>query len=89
MTEASDSQDIAVLQQEAQEFRTRYEQIREEIGKAIVGQQRVVETVMAGMFSGGHVLLEGVPGLGKTELVKALSHILALEFKPSEAITRS
>lgn len=81
MTEASDSQDIAVLQQEAQEFRTRYEQIREEIGKAIVGQQRVVETVMAGMFSGGHVLLEGVPGLGKTELVKALSHILALEFK--------
>ena len=47
----------------------------------IVGQDRVIEAVLTAMFCGGNVLLEGVPGLGKTELVKALSSLLGLEFR--------
>ena len=47
----------------------------------IVGQQRVVEATLTAIFCGGNVLLEGVPGLGKTELVKALSRVLELDFR--------
>ena len=47
----------------------------------IVGQARVVEAALTAIFCGGNVLLEGVPGLGKTELVKALSRVLELEFR--------
>lgn len=80
------SQDIstdvpAVLQEEADRFKSNYAAAREEVGKMIVGQERVVEATLTAMFSGGNVLLEGVPGLGKTELVKALSRVLDLEFR--------
>ncbi|MFN9721427.1 MAG: AAA family ATPase, partial [Planctomycetota bacterium] len=51
------------------------------VGKVIVGQQRVVEAALTALLCGGNVLLEGVPGLGKTELVKALSGVLKLDFK--------
>ena len=47
----------------------------------IVGQERIVEAALTAIFCGGNVLLEGVPGLGKTELVKALSRVLDLEFR--------
>jgi MoxR-like ATPase len=47
----------------------------------IVGQTRVVEAALTAIFCGGNVLLEGVPGLGKTELVKALSRVLELDFR--------
>jgi MoxR-like ATPase len=56
------------------------QRLREEIGRAIVGQQAVVEQVLACCLAGGHVLLEGVPGLGKTLLVKALAKTFAGEF---------
>lgn len=72
--------DIQQLEQEALEFRNAYVAAREEIGKVIVGQTRVVDTVLTAIFAGGNVLLEGVPGLGKTELIKALSQTLDLEF---------
>ncbi len=62
-------------------FRHDYSRLREEIGSVIVGQDRVVESVLTAMFCGGNVLLEGVPGLGKTELVKSLSRVLDLEFR--------
>jgi MoxR-like ATPase len=55
--------------------------MREEVGKIIVGQEAVVEGVLTALLCGGNVLLEGVPGLGKTELVKTLSKILDLDFK--------
>jgi len=56
------------------------QRVREEIGRAIVGQKTVVEQVLACCLAGGHVLLEGVPGLGKTLLVKALAKTFAGEF---------
>jgi MoxR-like ATPase len=57
------------------------QQVREAVGRVIVGQQDVIDGVLTGLFAGGHVLLEGVPGLGKTLLVKTLGDILALQFR--------
>ncbi len=54
--------------------------IRQEIGKALVGQQDIVDQVLAALLASGHVLVEGVPGLGKTLLVKALSTAFAGSF---------
>jgi MoxR-like ATPase len=69
------------LQAEADAFRKDYALMREEVAKVIVGQERVVEGALAAIVCGGNVLLEGVPGLGKTELVKTLSRVLDLEFR--------
>ncbi|MEZ4430957.1 MAG: AAA family ATPase [bacterium] len=52
--------------------------LRAALGRVIVGQREVIEGVLVGLLAGGHVLLEGVPGLGKTLLVKALGRALAL-----------
>lgn len=71
----------AQLQAEADQFRTEFQSVRDAVGKVIVGQQRVVEATLTALLCGGNVLLEGVPGLGKTELVKALSQVLKLDFK--------
>jgi MoxR-like ATPase len=54
--------------------------VREEIGKIIVGQQEVVDGVLICLLAGGHVLLEGVPGLGKTTLLRTLSRVLHLKY---------
>src|SRR5450755_5152364 len=56
------------------------EQVRQEIGKVIVGQGDVVDGVLICLLSGGHVLLEGVPGLGKTTLLRTLSRVLDLRY---------
>lgn len=68
------------LQAEANQFRTEFQSIRDSVGQVIVGQERVVEATLTAILCGGNVLLEGVPGLGKTELVKALSRVLKLDF---------
>lgn len=73
--------DADQLQDEARKFQHDFDLARSTIGKVIVGQQRVVEAALVAIFSGGNVLLEGVPGLGKTELVKALSRVLDLDFR--------
>ena len=70
-----------LLLEEAKKFQQDYDLVRTTIGKLIVGQQRVIEAALVAIFSGGNVLLEGVPGLGKTELVKALSRVLDLDFR--------
>lgn len=54
--------------------------LREQIGKAFVGQGAVIDSVLVALLSGGHVLLEGVPGLGKTLLVKAISKAVGGKF---------
>ncbi len=73
--------DTTVLQAEADQFQQNYAAACEEVGKVIVGQDRVVEAALTALFCGGNVLLEGVPGLGKTELVKAMSQVLDLDFR--------
>ncbi len=62
------------------EFRRCHAALREEIGKVIVGQDAIVEGVLTAVLAGGHVLLEGVPGLGKTLLVRILGQVLDLSF---------
>jgi len=57
-----------------------FSRLKEAIAGVIVGQSRVVEVALWGLLSGGHVLLEGVPGLGKTLLVRTLAHALGLSF---------
>jgi MoxR-like ATPase len=73
--------DPAQLQAEAERFRADFQQLRETVGTVIVGQRRVVEGVLTAIIAGGNVLLEGVPGLGKTELVKTLARVLDLDFR--------
>jgi MoxR-like ATPase len=66
---------------EVQQFVTTFALIRAEVGKFIVGQQQLVEDVLMAIVAGGHVLLEGVPGLGKTALVHCVSDALHLKFR--------
>src|SRR5437763_8868733 len=54
--------------------------VREEIGKVIVGQKDVIDGVLICLIAGGHVLLEGVPGLGKTTLLRTLARVLDLHY---------
>jgi MoxR-like ATPase len=61
-------------------FRERFQRIAAEVGKVIVGHREVIHDVLLCLFCGGHALLEGVPGLGKTLLVKTLSRCLDLRF---------
>ena len=66
--------------EQIEKFREVYNGLREEIGKVIVGQQEIVDGTLNALFANGHVLLEGVPGLGKTLLVSTLSQVLDLSF---------
>jgi MoxR-like ATPase len=59
---------------------TQLKKVRDEIGKIIVGQQPVVDGVLTCLLAGGHVLLEGVPGLGKTTLLRTLARVLQLKY---------
>jgi MoxR-like ATPase len=61
-------------------FRNAYATLRAEIAKVLVGQDQIVESTVIALFAGGHVLLEGVPGLGKTLLVRTLGEVLDLSF---------
>ena len=63
-----------------QSFRQTWDALRAEIGKVMVGADPIVEGTLTAIFAGGHVLLEGVPGLGKTLLVRTLSEVLELSF---------
>src|SRR5436853_949387 len=65
---------------QVQEFRKEYDRVYQEISKVIVGHADIVHGVLTCLFVGGHALLEGVPGLGKTLLVRTLSQVLDLQF---------
>lgn len=73
--------DEQLATKEIEKFRENFEKIRNETAKFIVGQQDVVEKVLVAIICGGHVLIEGVPGLGKTALVNTLSKVINIEFK--------
>src|SRR5690348_284966 len=70
----------ASMQQRSAEFREAYKRVKTQIGKVIVGHGDIVDGVLTCLFVGGHALLEGVPGLGKTLLVRTLSQVLDLNF---------
>src|SRR5215472_15400002 len=63
------------------EFREVFNRVETEVGRVIVGHQAVVRKVLTALFCGGHVLIEGVPGLGKTLMVKTAAEALGLSFK--------
>src|SRR5947208_15114198 len=68
------------MQKRAEEFRARYQAVRDQVGRVIVGHDDTVHGVLTCLFVGGHCLLEGVPGLGKTLLVRTLAETLSLDF---------
>ncbi len=68
------------VEQEVKAFRDEFKKLRDEVGKMIVGQHEIVEGVLVCLFAGGHALLEGVPGLGKTLLIRTLAQSLHLDF---------
>jgi len=67
--------------QAVQALNTAYRQMTEQLGRVIVGQEKVIEQVLVAMFCQGHALLVGVPGLAKTLLVSTISRVLRLSFK--------
>jgi MoxR-like ATPase len=72
--------DTAQFEAQVNAFRRDYDRVRQELKKVIVGHENIIEGVVTSLFVGGHVLLEGVPGLGKTLLVRTLSEAVQLDF---------
>src|SRR3954466_15211962 len=68
------------VHQLCENFRRDYRAVQAEIAKAIVGHTEIVDGVLTCLFVGGHALLEGVPGLGKTALIRSLAEALNLKF---------
>ena len=71
---------VEELKQQFEEFRTGFDALRSEVAKVIVGHEEIVEGTLTALIAGGHVLLEGVPGLGKTLLVRTLADALQMKF---------
>ena len=61
-------------------FKTDHDRVKAEVKKAVVGHENIIDGVLTCLFAGGHCLLEGVPGLGKTLLIRSLSQALQLKF---------
>lgn len=68
------------VEQKYEEFREAFLRIQQEVSKRIVGQKEIIEGVLICLMTGGHALLEGVPGLGKTLLIRTLHEVLDLQF---------
>ncbi|MGH7290644.1 MAG: AAA family ATPase [Myxococcota bacterium] len=73
-------QSTAQLEAAAAKFRDDYNRTKQQIQKAVVGHENIIDGVLTCLFAGGHALLEGVPGLGKTLLIRSLSQALHLQF---------
>ena len=70
----------AELDQLRRKFQADYVAVREQIGRVVVGNKSIVDGVLVCLFTGGHALLEGVPGIGKTLLIRSLAQALSLDF---------
>ena len=66
--------------QQIESFRADYAKVKQAISTVVVGNEEIIDDVLHCLFAGGHILLEGVPGIGKTLLVKTLSEVLTLHF---------
>ena len=73
--------DTINIEEKSAHFKETFKNVKDEVGKFIVGQDDIVENVLIAVCCGGHVLLEGVPGLGKTALVNTLATALELHFQ--------
>ena len=62
------------------DFRDTFAAVRREVGRVVIGHEPAVEAILTAFFAGGHVLIEGVPGIGKTLMVRALAEALSLSF---------
>jgi MoxR-like ATPase len=80
MADAKNMNDSAVAEREAERFRSTMQRLSNEVHKVVVGQDHVVQGVLSALVCDGHALLEGVPGLAKTLLVRTLAEALDLEF---------
>lgn len=69
------------LEQDINEFRRNFLRVESEVSRVLVGMPLVIRGILSAVFAGGHVLLEGVPGLGKTLLIKSISKSLGMSFK--------
>ena len=72
--------DLSRVEAAAEKFRQDYDAVKSQIARAVVGHEEVIDGVLTCLFVGGHALLEGVPGLGKTLLIRSLSEALQLTF---------
>jgi len=73
--------DVRVINELVQKQSAFIEKLNNEVGKVIIGQKAMLDRILIGMLTGGHILLEGVPGLAKTLTVKTLSDVLAMKFQ--------
>ena len=75
------NQDIEKVEQELNQLVGKINQLKKEIGKVIVGQKEVIDQIIITFLAGGHALLEGVPGLAKTLMIRTLSQAMDLKFR--------
>jgi MoxR-like ATPase len=71
---------ITELDNQVDQFKRQFSSITEQVGRRIVGNDEVIQGTLTALLAGGHVLLEGIPGLGKTQLVHTIADVLHLEF---------
>jgi MoxR-like ATPase len=69
-----------VVDRQIQAFRDQFQLVRDEISRVIVGNDEIISGVMTCLLARGHVLLEGIPGVGKTKLVQTMADVLHLKF---------
>src|SRR6267142_281066 len=70
----------SAIDQQVITFQEQFKRVRDEVSKVIVGYSEIIDGVIMSLLASGHVLLEGVPGLGKTKLVSTLSDVMRLKF---------
>ncbi len=80
MVDAMSKKDIHAFKKQVKECAEKIELVKQEIGKVILGQDKLIETILRAFISNGHILLEGVPGIGKTVLARTLADVINCKF---------